>query len=37
MCETANLSYGPPTKRLWTTCAGFSGQAVVIGFALLRR
>jgi protein TonB len=35
MFETANLSYGPPTKRLLATCAGVSGQAMLIGFALL--
>jgi protein TonB len=35
MFETANLSYGPPTKRLWATCAGFTGQVLLIGFALI--
>jgi protein TonB len=35
MFETAVLSYGPPTKRVWATFAGFGGQALVIGFALL--
>jgi protein TonB len=35
MFETAVLSYGPPTKRVWATCAGFTGQALLIGFALL--
>ena len=35
MFETATLSYGPPTKRVWTTAVGFTGQAVLIGCALL--
>jgi protein TonB len=35
MFETAVLSYDPPTKRVWATFAGFTGQAALIGFALL--
>lgn len=35
MFETATLSYGPPTKRLWATAMGFTGQAMLIGCALL--
>jgi protein TonB len=35
MFETAVLSYGSPTKRVWATCAGFTGQALLVGFALL--
>ncbi|HTS61804.1 MAG TPA: energy transducer TonB [Candidatus Acidoferrales bacterium] len=35
MFETAVLSYGPLTKRVWATFAGFSGQAILIGCALL--
>ena len=35
MFETATLSYGPPTKRVWTTAMGFTGQAVLIGCAVL--
>jgi periplasmic protein TonB len=35
MFETAVLSYGPPTKRVWATFAGFTGQAALVGFALL--
>ena len=35
MFETATLSYGPPTKRVWATAMGFTGQAVLIGCALL--
>ena len=35
MFETATLSYGPPTKRVWTTAVGFTGQALLIGCALL--
>ena len=35
MFETATLSYGPPSKRFWATAVGFTGQAVLIGCALL--
>ena len=35
MFETVTLSYGPPTKRVWTTAMGFTGQAMLIGCALL--
>ena len=35
MFETATLSYGPPTKRVWATAMGFTGQALLIGCALL--
>ena len=35
MFETATLSYGPPSKRVWTTAMGFTGQAVLIGCAVL--
>ena len=35
MFETATLSYGPPTKRVWATAMGFTGQALLIGGALL--
>lgn len=35
MFETATLSYGPPTKRVWATALGFTGQAMLIGGALL--
>ena len=35
MFETATFSYGPPTKRVWTTAMGFTGQAMLIGCALL--
>jgi protein TonB len=35
MFETAVLSYGPPTKRVWATFAGFTGQVALIGCALL--
>ena len=35
MFETAILSNGPSTKRVWATCAGFAGQLVLIGCALL--
>ncbi len=30
MFETAVLSSGPQTKRMWTTCLGFSGQALLL-------
>ena len=35
MFETATLSYGQPTKRVWATAMGFTGQAMIIGCALL--
>jgi periplasmic protein TonB len=35
MFETATLSYGPPAKRVWATAMGFTGQAMLIGCALL--
>jgi protein TonB len=35
MFETATLSYGPDTKRVWTTAMGMTGQAVLIGCAVL--
>ena len=35
MFETATFSYGPSPKRVWTTAMGFTGQAVLIGCALL--
>ena len=35
MFETATLSYGSPAKRVWATAMGFSGQALLIGCALL--
>lgn len=35
MFETATLSYGPPTKRVWATALGFTGQAMLLGGALL--
>jgi periplasmic protein TonB len=34
MFETA-LSYDPPTKRVWATAMGFTGQAMLIACALL--
>jgi protein TonB len=34
MFETATLNYGPPTKRVWATLAGFAGQVLLIGCAL---
>ena|ERR1035437_3955552 len=35
MFETATLSYGQPTKRVWATAMGFTGQAMLIACALL--
>ncbi len=35
MFETATLSYGPSTKRVWTTAMGFTGQALLVACALL--
>jgi len=35
MFETATFSYAPPAKRVWTTAMGFTGQAVLIGCAVL--
>ena len=35
MFETATLSNGPSTKRVWATVMGFTGQALLIGCALL--
>jgi protein TonB len=35
MFETATLSDRPSTKRLWATAMGFTGQALLIGCALL--
>ena len=35
MFETATLSYGPSTKRVWTTAMGFTGQALLVACALV--
>ena len=35
MFETATLSYGSPTNRVWATAMGFTGQALLIACALL--
>jgi protein TonB len=35
MFEQAVLQNGPASKRVWTTCLGFTGQAVLLGCALL--
>jgi periplasmic protein TonB len=35
MFETATLSYGSPSKRVWATALGFTGQALMISGALL--
>ena len=35
MFETATISYGPPSKRVWTTFAGVTGQALLLTCAVL--
>ena len=35
MFETAVLSYGNESKRIWATCMGFTGQALVVTCAVL--
>jgi protein TonB len=35
MFEQATLSGGPLSTRLWSTCAGFTGQVVFVGILLL--
>ena len=35
MFETATLSTGPKSKRMWATGLGFAGQAVLIGGMLV--
>jgi protein TonB len=35
MFETAILSYGSPSKRVWTTFAGITGQALLVTCAVL--
>src|SRR5438477_6618070 len=35
MFETATLSYGPVSKRVWTTFAGVAGQALLVIGAVL--
>jgi protein TonB len=35
MFEQATLTGGPLSTRLWSTCAGFTGQAIIIGVTLL--
>ncbi len=35
MFETATLTYGPASKRAWTTFAGFAGQALLVTCAVL--
>jgi protein TonB len=34
MFETAMLSSGPATRRVWSACAGFAGQVLLVGVAL---
>jgi protein TonB len=35
MFEQATLNGGPLSTRLWSTCAGISGQAILVGVTLL--
>jgi periplasmic protein TonB len=35
MFETAVLSYGPASKRVWATCMGMTGQMLLVGTAIL--
>ena len=35
MFETATLSSGPRSKRVWSTCAGLAGEVVFLGCAVL--
>ena len=35
MFETPTYSYGPSSKRVWTTAMGFTGQAALIGCLML--
>jgi protein TonB len=34
MFETAMLSSGPAKRRVWSACAGFAGQVLLVGVAL---
>lgn len=35
MFETATLAGGPPGKRVWTTCVGITGEALLVVFAMI--
>ena len=35
MFETAVLAYGPAGKRVWTTCLGMTGEAVLVALAVV--
>jgi len=35
MFEQSTLPSGPASKRLWATCLGISGEALLVGFAIL--
>jgi len=35
MFEQSTLPSGPASKRLWATCLGFTGEALLVGFAIL--
>src|ERR1051325_1946294 len=35
MFETAALSSGPSSKRLWSTCIGVTGEVLLLGCAVL--
>jgi protein TonB len=35
MFEQSTLTSGPSSKRLWATCLGVTGEALLVGFAIL--
>lgn len=35
MFEQSTVPSGPASKRLWATCLGFTGEALLVGFAIL--
>src|SRR5580704_15467873 len=35
MFEQSTLPSGPASKRLWATCLGVTGEALLVGFAIL--
>ena len=35
MFETATLAGGAPAKRVWTTCIGITGEALLVAFAMV--
>ncbi|MBZ5726769.1 MAG: energy transducer TonB [Acidobacteriia bacterium] len=35
MFEQSTISYGPPARRLWNTCAGLTGETLLLACAVL--